>query len=76
MSSDGATYRVQHIIYIFPFFSCCIPLQLACQVHNWAQAVASAEAAGALAVVVFNDLDAMETARAWGRTVGERFCST
>lgn len=33
------------------------------KVHNWAQAVASAEAAGALAVVVFNDLDAMEPFR-------------
>lgn len=29
-----------------------------CQVHNWAQAVSSAEASGASAVVVFNDLDA------------------
>ena len=28
------------------------------QVHNWAQAVSSAEASGASAVVVFNDLDA------------------
>eukprot|EP00913_Durusdinium_trenchii_P016694 g15693.t1 len=45
------------------------------KVHNWAQAVASAEAAGALAVVVFNDLDAMETARAWGRTDGQALCA-
>ena len=33
------------------------------QVHNWAQAVSSAEQAGASAVVVFNDLDAMEPFR-------------
>ena len=33
------------------------------KVHNWAQAVSSAEQAGASAVVVFNDLDAMEPFR-------------
>ena len=31
------------------------------QVHNWAQAVSSAEQSGAKAVVVFNDLDLQET---------------
>ena len=33
------------------------------KVHNWAQAVSSAEQAGACAVIVFNDLDAMEPFR-------------
>ena len=33
------------------------------KVHNWAQAVSSAEQAGASAVIVFNDLDAMEPFR-------------
>jgi len=33
------------------------------KVHNWAQAVSSAEASGASAVVVFNDLDAQEPFR-------------
>ena len=37
--------------------------------HNWAQAVASAELAGAGAVVVFNDLDAMESG--WRAESGE-----
>ena len=36
-----------------------------CQVHNWAQAVSSAEASGASAVVVFNDLDAQAVMVGW-----------
>ena len=34
-----------------------------CEVHNWAQAVSSAEQAGASAVLVFNDLDVQDVGR-------------
>ena len=41
------------------------------QVHNWAQAVSSAEASGASAVVVFNDLDAQAVMVGWfGQVTG------
>eukprot|EP00931_Biecheleriopsis_adriatica_P085209 TRINITY_DN5950_c0_g1_i1.p1 TRINITY_DN5950_c0_g1~~TRINITY_DN5950_c0_g1_i1.p1 ORF type:complete len:1569 (-),score=409.53 TRINITY_DN5950_c0_g1_i1:132-4838(-) len=38
-------------------------IRLSHRVHNWAQAVAAAEQAGASAVVVYNDLDGMEPFR-------------
>eukprot|EP00930_Biecheleria_cincta_P072942 TRINITY_DN6028_c0_g1_i1.p1 TRINITY_DN6028_c0_g1~~TRINITY_DN6028_c0_g1_i1.p1 ORF type:complete len:1592 (+),score=369.97 TRINITY_DN6028_c0_g1_i1:22-4797(+) len=38
-------------------------IRLSPQVHNWAQAVAAAEKAGASAVIVYNDLDGMEPFR-------------
>jgi hypothetical protein len=38
-------------------------------VHNWAQAVSSAEQAGASAVLVFNDLDVQDVGRSYGAMV-------
>ena len=40
-----------------------------CEVHNWAQAVSSAEQAGASAVLVFNDLDVQDVGRSYGAMV-------
>ena len=46
----------------------------ATEVHNWAQAVSSAEQAGASAVLVFNDLDVQEGDGGRGSMGSYGFC--